>query len=55
MRFSFSTNVASRGFYIYKNTAWENANIGQEILVQLETNEDSKKIDPYLSIRLIHI
>ena len=55
MRFSFPTNVTSRGFYIYKNTTWENANVGQEISVQLETNEDSKKIDPYLSIRLIHI
>ena len=39
--------VASSGFHIYKNTIWENVNIGQEISVQLETNEDSKKIDPY--------
>ena len=47
MRFSFQTKVASRGFHIYKNTAWENVNMGEEISVQLETNEDSKKIDPY--------
>ena len=47
MSFSFQTKVASRGFHIYKNTTWENVNIGQEISVQLETNEDSKKIDPY--------
>ena len=47
MIFSFQTKVASRGFHIYKNTTWENVNIGQEISVQLETNEDSKKIDPY--------
>ena len=39
--------VASRRFHIYKNTTWENVNIGQEISVQLETNEDSKKTDPY--------
>ena len=39
--------VASRGFHIYKNTTWENVNISQEISIQLETNEDSKKIDPY--------
>ena len=47
MNFSFQTKAASRGFHIYKNTTWENVNIGQEISVQFETNEDSKKIDPY--------
>ena len=34
-------------FQIYKNTTWENVNIGQEISVQSETNEGSKKIDSY--------
>ena len=47
MSFSFQTKVASRGFHIYKNTTWENVNIGQEISVQLETSKDFKKIDPY--------
>ena len=47
MSFSFQTKVASRGFHIYKNTTWENGIIGQEISVQLETNENCKKIDPY--------
>ena len=48
LSFSFQTKVASREFHIiYKNTTWENVNIVQEISVQLETNEDSKKIDPY--------
>ena len=47
MSFSFQTKAASRWFHIYKNTAWENVNIVQEISVQLETNEDSKNIDPY--------
>ena len=47
MSFIFQTKVALRGFHIYKNTAWKNVNLGQEISVQLETNEDSKKIDPY--------
>ena len=47
MSFSFQTKVASRWFHIYKNTAWENVNMVQEISVQLETNEDSKNIDPY--------
>ena len=47
MIFGFQTKVAWRGFQIYKNTTWENVKIGQEISLQLETNEDSKKIDPY--------
>ena len=47
MSFSFQTKVASVGFNIYKNTTSENVNIGQETSVQLETNEDSKKIDSY--------
>ena len=47
MSFSFQTKVDSLGFHIYKNTTWENVNIGQEISVQLETNEDSRKIDLY--------
>ena len=50
MSFSFQTKVASHGFHIYKNTTWENVNVGQEISVQLETNEDSKKIDPYCCV-----
>ena len=45
--FNFQTKVASRGFHICKDATWENVNIAQEISVQLETNEDSKKIDPY--------
>ena len=40
MNFSFQTKITSRGFHIYKNTTWENVNIGQEISVQLETNQD---------------
>ena len=43
MSFSFQRKVASRRFHIYKNTTWENVNVGQEVSVQLETNEDSKK------------
>ena len=38
MSFSFQTKIDSRGFHIYKNTTWENVNIGQEISVQLEAN-----------------
>ena len=55
MSFSFHTKVTSRGFHICKNTTWENLNISQEISVQLETNEDSKKIDPYCCAKNIMV
>ena len=41
------TLVASRGFYIFKNTIWENIKMIEEISVRIETNNASKKIDPY--------
>ena len=47
MSFSFQMKIVLCKFHIYKNTTWENVNIGQEISVQLEKNEDPKKIDPY--------
>ena len=47
MSFSFQARDALSEFQIYKNTTWKNINIGQEISSQLETNQDSKKIDPY--------
>ena len=47
MNFSFYMKDASLGFHIYQNSTWENVNIGHEISVQLETNKDSKKFDPY--------
>ena len=47
MSFSFQARDALSEFQIYKNTTWKNINIGQEISIQLETNQDSKKIDPY--------
>ena len=53
MNFSFQTKVASRELHSYENTTWENVNIGQETSVQLETNEDSKKIDPYWKLETV--
>ena len=33
--------------FTFKNATWKKLNIDQQISVQLETNEDSKKIYPY--------
>ena len=47
MSVSFQTKVSSRGFHTVKNTIWENVKMSKEISVQTETNEVSKKTDPY--------
>ena len=45
--YSFEAKIASRGYHVYKNTAWVNAKEGDEVQVQIETNKDSAKVDPY--------
>lgn len=45
--FSFSRIIASRGYHIYMHTTWEKANVNDKVFVQLETNIESIKIDPY--------
>ena len=47
MAFSFQTTVASRGYHVFKNTTWEKARFGDKVVVEIETNEYSKKVDPY--------
>ena len=47
MTFGFQTKVASRCIHVFKNTIWENVNMGEETPEQIEINEASKKIDPY--------
>ena len=45
--YSFEAKIASRGYHVYKNTTWMDAKVGDEIKVEVETNKDSIKIDPY--------
>ena len=47
MSVNFQTKVYSRDFHLFKNTIWENVEMGGEISVQIETNEASNKINPY--------
>lgn len=39
MSVNFQTKVDSRDFHLFKNTIWENVEMGGEISVQIETNE----------------
>ena len=43
--FTVQTKGALRG-HVYKNTTWENAKTGDKV-VEIETDEHSKEIDPY--------
>ena len=47
MGYSFHATVATRGYHIYKNTTWAEAKADDKVRVEIETDEKSKKIDPY--------
>ena len=47
MAYSFQAKVTARGYHVYKYTTWEDAKIGDKVLIELETDEKSKEIDPY--------
>lgn len=51
----FEAIVASRGYHVFKNTTWSDARVGEFVEVQLETNRNSKQVDPYAcAIRTKH-
>ena len=39
--YSFEAKIASRGYYVYKNTTWVNANEGNELQVEIEAKIQS--------------
>ena len=47
MPYTFQAIVTARGFHIYRNITWNDAVPVQKVKVELETNEKSRKIDPY--------
>ena len=52
--YSFEQTIASRGYHVYKHTNWSEAKVGDPISARIETNAESKKVDPYscaISIR----
>ena len=44
---SFSSTIASRGYHIFMHTTWDNAYVGEKVIVQIEQNQESTEIDPY--------
>ena len=47
MAYTVQTKIASRGYHVYKNVNWGNAKEGDKVTIEIETDKESKKIDPY--------
>ena len=47
MAYSFKAKVAARGFHVYRNVTWTDVKQGDSVSVDIETNEEPKKVDPY--------
>ena len=47
MAYSFKAQVAARGFHVYRNITWTDVKQGDSVSVEIETNEESKKVVPY--------
>ena len=47
MAYSFQAKIAARGYHVYKNLAWSNAKQRDFVTVEIKTDKESKKIDPY--------
>ena len=47
MAYSFKAQVAARGFHVYRNITWTDVKQGDSVSVEIETNEESKKVDPH--------
>ena len=45
--YSFSAEVGSRGFHVYRNTSWNQIYVNQAVVVHKEKNIVSLQIDPY--------
>ena len=46
MVYSFQATVAARGYHVYESTTWNQAKVGDKVLVEIESNKKSKEIDP---------
>ena len=44
---SFSAEVGSRGYHVYRETSWRNIHLHQHVVVLKEVNNISIDIDPY--------
>ena len=45
--FDFKVIIASRGYHLFKETAWPDAKVNVKARIEIETNQSSIAIDPY--------
>ena len=43
----FEAKIASRGYHVFMNTTWTRAFVGEHFNVEIETNRESIRRDPY--------
>ena len=43
----FEAKIASRGYHVFMNTTWTRAFVGEHTNVEIETNRESIRRDPY--------
>ena len=51
----FSSKNRNSWYRVYKNFAWSNANQGDFVTVEIETDKEPKKIDPYCCAIMVDI
>ena len=44
MVYSFQATVAAQGYHVYKNTAWDQAKVGDKVLVEIESDKNLKNL-----------
>ena len=44
MAYSFNVTVAARGYHVYKSTIWVEAKAGDKVRVEIETDEESRRL-----------
>ena len=45
--FDFQATIASRGYHVYKETAWSNAKVSEKVKTETEANQNSIPMDPH--------
>ena len=48
LHFGFKAIIASRGYHVYKEITWSDAKVNAKVKIEIETNQRSISIDPYL-------
>ena len=48
--YNFQATIALRVYHIYKKTTWSNTKVNKIVKIEIETNQSSIAIDPYVCV-----